>query len=343
MSDPHESWQEEKRSAWLYRVVADCERGTPREALFNELAQAADEQAELWLAIITKKGGQAPAAFQPDLRTRIVAELTRVLKPRTMRGVLAAMKVRGMALYTQNPPHPMPTRLDDIGKRHQNGAAGNALRAGVFGVNDGLVSNAALIYGVAGATPEPSIIVLTGVAGLLAGAFSMAAGEYVSVRSQREMFEYQIGLERDELEEYPEEEAAELALIYAAKGMPKDEARRLADTLMQDPEHALDTLAREELGLNPDELGSPWVAATSSFAAFTAGAALPLLPFLFGHGAALTASVALTALGLFAVGASMSLFTGRHAILSGLRMLGIGAAAGLATYFIGAWLGVKLS
>jgi hypothetical protein len=192
MSDPLESWQEEKRSAWLYRVVAECERGTPREALFKELAQAADEQAELWLAIIVKKGGQVPAEFHPELRTRVVASLTRVFKPRAMRGILAAMKVRGMVLYTQNPPHPMPTRVDDIGKRHQSGAAGNALRAGVFGVNDGLVSNAALIYGIAGASQEPSIIVLTGVAGLLAGAFSMAAGEYVSVRSQREMFEYQI-------------------------------------------------------------------------------------------------------------------------------------------------------
>lgn len=342
MSDPYESWQEEKQSAWLYRVVAECERGTPREALFNELAQAAEEQAAIWLVAITQRGGQPPAPFQPDVRTRIVARLTRAFKPRAMRGVLAAMKVRGMALYSHHPPHPMPTRLDDIGKRHQSGAAGNALRAGVFGINDGLVSNAALIYGVAGAAPEPSIIVLTGVAGLLAGAFSMASGEYVSVRSQREMFEYQIGLERDELEKYPREEAAELALIYTAKGMPAEEARRLADALMQDPERALDTLAREELGLNPDELGSPWVAATSSFAAFTAGAALPLLPFLFGHGDALTASIALTALGLFAVGASMSLFTGRRAVLSGLRMLGIGGAAGLATYFIGAWLGVKL-
>ncbi|MCL5060204.1 MAG: VIT1/CCC1 transporter family protein [Candidatus Thermoplasmatota archaeon] len=342
MSDPYESWQEEKRSAWLYRVVADCERGTPRAALFDELAQAADEQAGIWLRTITQNGGEEPAAFRPDLRTRIVARLTRTFKPRAMRGVLAAMKVRGMALYTHAAPHPVPLKRDDIGKRHRNGAAGNALRAGVFGVNDGLVSNAALIYGVAGAAPEPSVIVLTGVAGLLAGAFSMAAGEYVSVRSQREMFEFQIGLERDELETYPDEEAAELALIYAAKGMEAAEARRVADTLMQDPERALDTLAREELGLNPDELGSPWLAASSSFAAFTAGAALPLLPFLFGHGETLAASIALTALGLFAVGASMSLFTGRHALLSGLRMLGIGGAAGLATYFVGAWLGVTL-
>ncbi|OJW75427.1 VIT1/CCC1 transporter family protein [Thiobacillus sp. 65-1402] len=342
MSDPRQAWREEKRSAWLYRAVAECERDTPRAALFDELAQAADEQADIWLAAIARSGGAAPAAFRPDLRARLVAGLTRAFGPRAMRGVLAAMKVRGMALYAQTPPHGMPVRRDDIGKRHQNGGAGNVLRAGVFGVNDGLVSNAALIYGVAGAAPEPAVIVLTGVAGLLAGAFSMAAGEYISVRSQREMFEYQIGLERDELEKYPREEAAELALIYAAKGMPADEARRLADTLMQDPERALDTLAREELGLNPDELGSPWVAAASSFAAFTAGAALPLLPFLFGHGNVLTLSIALTALGLFAVGASMSLFTGRHAALSGVRMLGIGGAAGLATYFIGAWLGVTL-
>ncbi|MDA8129191.1 MAG: VIT1/CCC1 transporter family protein [Betaproteobacteria bacterium] len=342
MSNPYESWQEEKQSAWLYRVVAECERGTPRAALFDELARAADDQAAIWLAAITRDGGAPPGAFRPDLRARIVARLTRWLKPRTMRGVLAAMKVRGMVLYEHDPPHPMPVRRDDIGKRHQNGAAGNALRAGVFGVNDGLVSNAALIYGVAGAAPEPSIIVLTGVAGLLAGAFSMASGEYVSVRSQREMFEYQIGLERDELAQYPQEEAAELALIYTAKGMDPGAARKLADTLMEDPDRALDTLAREELGLNPAELGSPWVAALSSFAAFTGGAAVPLLPFLLGFGHALAVSVGLTALSLFAVGASMSLFTGRQALASGLRMLGIGGGAGLGTYFIGAWLGVTL-
>lgn len=343
MSDPHASWQEEKRSAWLYRVVAECEHGSTREALFNELARSADTQAAIWLRALTQAGKPPPRAYRPDLRTRLVALLTRTFTPRAMRGVLAAMKVRGMALYTQAPPRATPTRVSEIGKRHQNGVSGNALRAGVFGVNDGLVSNAALIYGVAGAAQEPTVIVLTGVAGLLAGAFSMAAGEYVSVRAQREMFEYQIGLERDELEKYPQEEAAELALIYAAKGMPHDDAQRVATALMEDPARALDTLAREELGLNPDELGSPWMAAMSSFAAFTAGAALPLLPFLLGYSRALPASIALTALGLFIVGASMSLFTGRHALFSGARMLAIGGGAGLATYFIGTWLGVSLA
>ena len=145
-----------------------------------------------------------------------------------------------------------------IEHRHRGLGGGGNLRAAVFGVNDGLVSNASLILGIAGANPDPHVVLLAGVAGMAAGAFAMAAGEYVSVRSQRELFEYQIGLERDELEEYPEAEAQELALIYAAKGVPPKEARQLADKLVADPEHALDTLAREELGLNPEELGSPW-------------------------------------------------------------------------------------
>jgi VIT1/CCC1 family predicted Fe2+/Mn2+ transporter len=187
------------------------------------------------------------------------------------------------------------------------------------------------------------VIVLSGVAGLLAGAFSMAAGEYVSMRSQREMFEYQIGMERAELDQYPEEEAAELALIFAHKGMSKEEARGLADRLIADPDRALDTLAREELGLNPDELGSPWGAAGASFLAFAAGAIIPLLPFFFGGGnRTLLVAVGLTAVALFIVGATLSLFTGRNAWLGGARMLAIGTAAGAATYIIGKALGVTL-
>jgi VIT1/CCC1 family predicted Fe2+/Mn2+ transporter len=214
----------------------------------------------------------------------------------------------------------------------------------VFGINDGLVSNASLIMGMAGAAAEPRTLLLTGVAGLLAGAFSMAAGEYVSVRSQREVFEYQIGLEREELDEYPQAEADELALIYETKGMDRDDAQRLAQTLIADPERALDTLAREELGLNPDELGSPWGAATWSFLAFAAGAFIPLLPFLIGEGQrAFFVSMALAAASLFGVGATLSFFTGRSALASGLRMLAIGAAAGAATYAIGSLIGVRVA
>lgn len=336
-------WQEEKRSAYLYRAVARAEAGSPREALFEELARAAEEQAGIWAGVIENQGGQVPGAFRPDMRARLVSRLTRHFKPRTLRPVLTAMKVRGMSLYTSPLPHRMPVNVEEIGRRHQTSGAGNTLRAAVFGVNDGLVSNAALILGVAGATADSNVILLTGSAGLLAGALSMAAGEYISVRSQREMFEYQIGLEREELAQYPQEEAAELALIYAAKGIPKDEAESLAKRLLEDPERALDTLAREELGLNPDELGSPGRAALASFTAFALGAVIPLAPFVLMPGSfALPVSIALTGLALFGVGALLSLFTGRQAILGGLRMLGIGGLAGTATYLIGNAMGVAL-
>ena len=339
-----EGWHEEKRSAYLYRAVALAETGTPRQSLFEELARAAEEQSGIWAGVIEDEGGQVPAHFRPDLRARLVSGLTRHFKPRTLRPVLAAMKVRGMSLYTSPQPHRMPVNVEDIGRRHQGSGAGNTLRAAVFGVNDGLVSNAALILGVAGAASDNGVILLTGTAGLLAGALSMAAGEYVSVRSQREMFEYQIGLEREELEQYPQEEAAELALIYAAKGIPKAEAESLAKRLLEDPERALDTLAREELGLNPDELGSPGKAAIASFSAFAVGAIIPLFPFAAPVATQpLVASIALTSVALFSVGAVLSLFTGRQAIHGGLRMLAIGGLAGAATYLIGHALGVTLA
>lgn len=338
-----EGWHEEKRSAYLYRAVAKSESGTPRQALFEELAKAAEEQSGIWAGVIQDLGGQVPVHFQPDFRSRLVSGLTRHFKPRTLRPVLTAMKVRGMSLYTSPTPHPMPVNVEEIGRRHQSSGAGNTLRAAVFGVNDGLVSNAALILGVAGAAADNGVILLAGTAGLLAGALSMAAGEYVSVRSQREMFEYQIGLEREELEQYPEEEAAELALIYAAKGIPKAEAESLAKRLLEDPERALDTLAREELGLNPDELGSPVKAAVASFLAFSAGAIIPLAPYVVAPaGEALASSIGLTGASLFGVGALLSLFTGRRAIHGGLRMLSIGGLAGAATYFIGHALGITL-
>jgi VIT1/CCC1 family predicted Fe2+/Mn2+ transporter len=341
MSSSHDGWREEKRSAYLYRVIADCERGTPREALFRSLAVEADGQAAIWAS---QSGGDPGRTYSPDLRTRIVAALLGVRSPRAMRGILTAMKVRGLSVYTHAAPgHPAPTSIEDMASRHRGmGTSGN-LRAAVFGINDGLMSNLSLILGVAGASSNSSIILLSGVAGLLAGAFSMAAGEFVSVRSQREMYEYQIGLERLELEQYPEEEAEELALIYAAKGMPKDQALDLARKIIADPEQALDTLAREELGLNPEDLGSPWGAAWSSFASFAIGAVIPLLPFLLSTGtAALAGSIGLTAVSLFGVGAVISLFTGRNAVRDGLRMLGIGAAAGGVTFAVGNLVGVSL-
>ena len=338
------SWEEEQRSAYLYRVLAEIEKNTPRARLFSELAREADAQAGIWADAARREGSRVPAEYRPDLRTRIVERLTRQFGPRHMRSMLAAMKVRGMSVYSRiEPGHPMPDASSGVERRHRGLASGGNLRAAVFGVNDGLVSNASLILGVAGAAAEPGIILLSGVAGLLAGAFSMAAGEYVSVRSQREMYEYQIGLERDELEAYPEEEAKELALIYEARGLAWLEAKRLADSMIADPERGLDTLAREELGLNPDELGSPWGAAAFSFLSFAAGALIPLLPFLFAKSAwSLYVSIALTAAALFAVGSTLSLFTGRGALRGGGRMLLIGGAAGALTFAIGRLLGVTL-
>jgi VIT1/CCC1 family predicted Fe2+/Mn2+ transporter len=338
----NDGWLDETRSAYLYRVIAETERGSPRAGLFEQLAREAEGQAAIW----ARNAGLASVpAFVPDLRTRIVAALVRRRGPRAMRSVLAAMKVRGLSVYSHAVPgHAAPTSVEEIGKRHRGVAGGGNLRAAVFGVNDGLVSNMSLILGVAGASPHSELVLLSGIAGLLAGAFSMAAGEYVSVRSQREMYEHQIGLERAELAEYPGEEAEELALIYAARGMGKAEALALAKRTIADPKQALDTLAREELGLNPEELGSPWGAALFSFFSFASGALLPLLPFLLARlDRALAASIVLTAAALFGVGATISLYTGRSAVRDGLRMLAIGGGAGAVTYFIGRLLGVSLA
>ena len=345
MSNPLESWTEEQRSAYLYRACADAEAGTSRADLFRRLAGEAEAQAAIWRAQLTASGKPAPQPFVADARTRLVARLVQVLGPRRLRAVLAAMKVRGMAIYSKRDPggHSAPI-AGSLEHRHRGLGGGGNLRAAVFGVNDGLVSNASLIFGVAGANPDVAVVLLTGVAGLTAGAFAMATGEFVSVRSQRELFEYQIGLERAELAEYPDAEAQELALIYKAKGLSGSEAERVAKQLVADPEHALDTLAREELGLNPDELGSPWGAAISSLLSFAVGAAIPLLPFVFGAGArALPITALLTAVALFAIGATLSLFTGRGALVSGLRMLLLGALAGSVTFAVGKLFGVSVS
>ena len=343
MSNPLESWQEEKQSSWLYRALAECEPDARIAELFRALAAAAEFQAEKWLA---GAPGLSPPPFTPSVRARITVALARAISPRRVRHVLAAMKVRGLSAYDSQRSlagHLMPTSVSDVGARHKGYGGGN-LRAAVFGINDGLVSNTSLIMGVAGAAASAEFVLATGIAGLLAGALSMAAGEYVSMRSQREMFEYQIGLERDELHEYPEEEAEELALIYQARGMQLEEARRVSRELVKNETHALDALAREELGLNPDDLGSPWGAATSSFVAFALGAVVPLVPFLFQLPLerAVGWAAIVAACALFGVGAALSLFTGRSALAGGVRMVLIGGAAGLATWAIGSLLGAAI-
>jgi VIT1/CCC1 family predicted Fe2+/Mn2+ transporter len=342
--DPRDSWFNERQSAWLYRRLVAVEQDPRKRRLFEQLAAAAEDQAVTWQRTLGL--GEAEAqAFRPSTRARLVAALLERLGPERLKPVLIAMKLRGLSVYgSAAPGHAMPTSVEQVGVRHRGFGGGN-LRAAVFGVNDGLVSNASLIMGVAGTGAATGSVMTAGVAGLLAGALSMAAGEYVSVRSQREMFEYQIGLERDELAEYPDEEAEELALIYAARGMDLERARAMSHELMKNPENALDALAREELGLNPDDLGSPWGAAIFSFLAFSAGAMIPLLPFLLGVAGmkAVYVAAALTAASLFGVGTTLSLFTGRGALRGGLRMVAIGGGAGIVTWLIGSLLGVAAS
>ncbi len=336
-------WHEERQSAWLYRILAEREADHPRRAqLFRDLADAAEHQAGAWVRRIEATGQVLPD-FHPTLRARIVAALIRRLPPAQLKGMLAAMKLRGLSVYSNAgapSSHPQPARAGAPEHFHHRLERGGGLRAAIFGVNDGLVSNTSLLLGLVGAGMNRSMIVLTGVAGLIAGAASMAAGEYVSMRSQREMFEYQIGLEREELELYPEEEAAELALIYSARGMDPEAARQLADETIARPEQALDALAREELGLDPDALGSPWRAAWASFTAFGVGAILPVLPYFFGTGhPALIAMLALAAVALAGAGLTTSLFTGRSALYSAIRMLLIGAGAGAITFLVGRLIG----
>lgn len=230
--------------------------------------------------------------------------------------------------------------------REQDPGAGKsgALRAAIFGLNDGLVSNLSLIFGVAGSGLDRDVVVIAGIAGLLAGAFSMAAGEYVSMKVQREVFEHLIHTEAHELATVPEEEHRELKEIYERRGIDPDTAALIATELMREPRLALETHAREELGIDMEEgLGSPWGAAGSSFLMFAVGAFIPLLPFLVATGRlSVLVSAALSGVTLFGVGGATSLLTGRGFVVSGARMLAIGAAAAAITYGVGRLLDVAV-
>jgi VIT1/CCC1 family predicted Fe2+/Mn2+ transporter len=228
-------------------------------------------------------------------------------------------------------------------ERHRTARIG-WLRAAVLGANDGLVSNLSLVMGVAGAEFSGRTILITGLAGLLAGAISMALGEWLSVQSSREYYEHEIETEREEIEELPEEEMEELALIYEARGIEPATAREMSREVFRNKLSALETLAREEIGVDPADLGgSPWTAAGTSFLFFALGAVVPVLPFLSMDGnAAVGASLAASAAGLFLLGAGITLFTSRSVISSGLRQVAFGLAAAAVTFGIGRAIGVSI-
>ncbi len=356
-------------AAALYHALSEAERDSNRATVLRQLAETEARHAEHWAERLRELGSPVAEMPKPGLYPRMLGFLARRFGARAVLPVARAMELRGGDEYVNEPAAASlmadertharavvemsrgPSEGQDnvsaiLGRErwHKSRDGGGSLRAAIFGVNDGLVSNLSLVMGVAGANPGNRYVLLSGIAGLLAGSFSMAAGEYVSMSAQRELFERQIALEKDELETNPEEEREELALIYQTKGLPRAEAVALATRLTRDPRVALDTLAREELGLDPNTLGSPWAAALSSFIMFAVGAILPVLPFLVGGGTgALVMSALLSALGLIVVGAALTLFTGRNPLFSAARMLAIGALAATVTYFVGKLIGVSIA
>jgi VIT1/CCC1 family predicted Fe2+/Mn2+ transporter len=356
----------ERDAAELYSRLADAETGE-RAQIFRDLASIERGHAAHWESRLRSAGAAVPAPGRPGLRTRLLSAAAGRLSVQAVLPLIERAERADAGVY-DNEPDALPgmaadershartlARLVDGGKPDparqiarrepwHRGDRSGALRATVFGVSDGLVSNTALVMGFAGSGISHTVTLLAGVAGLLAGSFSMAAGEYISMSSQREMYQREIALEQAELEEKPEEERAELALIYRAKGLDRPDAERLADTIMADREVALDTMAREELGLDPGQLGSPWVAAVSSLLSFAAGAFVVVLPYLIGSGtAALGAAVGLALVAMFAVGATIGTLNGRSAIRMGLRQVLVGALAAAVTFGVGHVIGAHVS
>lgn len=233
---------------------------------------------------------------------------------------------------------------DRFPPHHHRDIGGGGARAAVFGISDGLVTNVSLVLGMAGANPGGSIVRLAGVAGLIAGSFSMAAGEYLSMTAQRELMERELEVERRALERHPKGEAAELRSMYVRRGIDPTVADDMVNEVMQDPELALETHAREELGISTKTLGSPWQAAVASFVTFALGALIPLLPWLIGSGtAAIVASVVLGAVAAVVVGAVLARFTERAVVPSALRQLAVTAVAAGVTFGVGRAIGTGVS
>jgi VIT1/CCC1 family predicted Fe2+/Mn2+ transporter len=354
-----DNWQDERNGAALYDAISKAEKDPKLKAVYKRMSEAEERHSRFW-QLKLEEAKQPLPKFKLNWRTRTLMLLAKYFGPRfVLPNVLSLerldshkydMQAEAEGLSKEEQSHARlleaiasdrtiqtaGSRIAELEGRHR-AVGGNALRAAVLGANDGLVSNFSLVMGVAGANLSNQSVLITGIAGLLAGACSMALGEWLSVQSARELYERQIEVERQELEEIPEEEAEELSLIYQAKGLSEPEANRLADRLIKDKPQALDTLAREELGVNPEDLGgSPWTAAATSFLLFAAGAIIPVIPFMFISGFhAITVSAIFAIAGLFAIGAGITLLTGRNVYYSGFRQVAFGLAAALITFLLG--------
>lgn len=364
-----ENWQDEIESAYLYRSLASAEPQPSLAEVYRRLAQTEEDHARVWEDKLIEVGHRVPQR-RIGWRTRTLVILARRFGAQFVLPTVNAMEQVDSHAYDQQ-PEAQNTSLASEERSHarllqtitntsntglegsvvaqmegrHRSAGGNTLRAAVLGANDGLLSNLSLIMGVAGANISERSILLTGFAGLIAGACSMALGEWLSVQSARELFERQIKIERQELEDAPQAEEEELALIYEAKGLPADQARLLAARIISNPKTALDTLTREELGIDPEELGgSAWVAAITSFCLFAMGAIIPVIPFLFLRGwSAVGGSLFLSAIALFLIGAGITLLTGRSVLYSGVRQIVFGFGAAAITYGVGRLIGVSIA
>jgi VIT1/CCC1 family predicted Fe2+/Mn2+ transporter len=352
----------------LYSALADTESDPHISEVYRRLAAIEAAHGEFWRKQLAKSGAPAPA-LAPSLRARTLSWLARRFGAAFVLPTVSAAEARDSSVY-DNQPEAVAAGLPADERSHRRivqaveaasgglpgpaiaglegrhrGVAGNALRAAVLGANDGLVSNLSLVMGMAGALGGGRAVLLAGLAGLVAGACSMAMGEWLSVNSSRELFERQIATEKAELQHAPEEEKEELVLIYQAKGLPDAQAKALAERLLASEDTALDTLAREELGIDPQELGgSPWQAAGASFLLFAAGAAFPVVPYVFLSGLAATiAALVLSGAAMAAIGAATSLFTGRGVMFSAVRQLAIGYLAAAVTFGVGRLVGVAVS
>lgn len=360
--------RDELDGAALYAALADAESDAIRKDLFRQLSQAEASHAKVWSEKL-RAAGIETVPSGPSLRTRILTRLAQRFGPHFVLPAIAAAEYADRDKYAnQADAHALsaeerghaavvqaaaaeggvPSTIGaDIARAEpwHRGASGNDLRAAVLGGNDGLVSNFCLVMGIAGSGASGKSILLAGIAGLVAGACSMALGEWLSVTNARELARTQIAKEQEEIEQTPESEQKELALIYQAKGLDKNEAQRLASKIMRNKDVALDTLTREELGIDPAELGgNPWLAAGTSFALFAVGAFVPVVSFLIVKGSlAIALSVALSAVALCGIGVATSLFNGRSAGFSAARQILIGCAAAAVTYGTGVLLGVSLS
>ncbi|MEI6290604.1 MAG: VIT1/CCC1 family protein [Chloroflexota bacterium] len=358
--------QKETDGAALYAVLSEIEERPEMKNVYQRLSESEQRHAQFWREKI-KAAGRGEPEMHPSGQTRTLMFLARRFGPGFVLPTITSNEKADSNAYSTQPEaealvmsaeEQAHARLISAASsgggvtgsivaetegRHRS-AGGNALRAAVLGANDGLVSNLSLVMGVAGAALSAHSILITGFAGLLAGAGSMALGEWLSVQSSRELYERQIRIEKEELEANPEEEIEELSLIYMAKGLPEARARELANHLLANKDTALDTLAREELGIDPDELGgSAWEAAITSFLLFAMGAIIPVLPFIFLTGMpAVYVSIVISAFGLFGIGAAITLMTGRSIWFSGMRMVLFGLAAAALTYGIGRLIGVAI-